>query len=673
MHHHPAGDKSLEALWRPAVMLAATEALGGRSLAGQLVAPAAGMAHSDSHSQQEAAVHDGFEGTSAEAGGAADDRKLVVLGLPWVTDEASLRKYFSQFGPLQECVVMKDRATGKSRGFGFVTFWNAADAQRVLEGSHVVDGRRCEPKMALPRGGPPQRSSRIFVARIPSTVTDEQFRQYFESFGAVQDAYMPKDPSKQAHRGIGFIAFTSPESVDVVMAVPHSLHGVELAIDSATPKEGRVGFEAARQASSGSLLAHALGASSVRPLQQFMAAFPPAGGFAAPASVSPPAAYPNYSQGRAHPGLSYSGAVGGGGYEAASNGGAAHASGASGASPYASASSNGGRVANGGSAYSSGSGGGRFESGGSEAGNAVSGGYGAAMGGRQSLEDVSPPSAGERHSDVGLSALQDYLRDSPANDRTAQALQGLTFGGGGEGIGLRIGGLLQAQAQYGGGVAQGAASNGAQLSALDEHLALLQRAAAAQAAAAARPPPAHGHTHSDRLSGEGGRFAGGGPADARAGPRIFVGKLNKETTEGDVREYFTRFGYVMDVYMPRDKINRAEHRGFGFVTFETEAAVARVNAHGQHQIRGSTVAIDCAVPRREEDVAPGHSQASITRGLPSIPSIASLHASPGHAFADVSQGFCDVQGMDLGAADDLNAGPARHCLQERVRHGYRPY
>jgi RNA-binding protein Musashi len=52
-----------------------------------------------------------------------------------------------------------------------------------------------------------------------------------------------------------------------------------------------------------------------------------------------------------------------------------------------------------------------------------------------------------------------------------------------------------------------------------------------------------------------------------------------------VQEYFTRFGYVMDVYMPRDKVNRAEHRGFGFVTFETEAAVARANAHGQHQIR----------------------------------------------------------------------------------------
>lgn len=33
-----------------------------------------------------------------------------------------------------------------------------------------------------------------------------------------------------------------------------------------------------------------------------------------------------------------------------------------------------------------------------------------------------------------------------------------------------------------------------------------------------------------------------GPADAQAGPRIFVGKLNKDTTEADVRDHFTRFG-----------------------------------------------------------------------------------------------------------------------------------
>lgn len=51
------------------------------------------------------------------------------------------------------------------------------------------------------------------------------------------------------------------------------------------------------------------------------------------------------------------------------------------------------------------------------------------------------------------------------------------------------------------------------------------------------------------------------------------------------QDYFKNFGYVMDVYLPRDKVNRSEHRGFGFVTFETEGAVMRISQHGQHQIK----------------------------------------------------------------------------------------
>ena len=53
-----------------------------------------------------------------------------------------------------------------------------------------------------------------------------------------------------------------------------------------------------------------------------------------------------------------------------------------------------------------------------------------------------------------------------------------------------------------------------------------------------------------------------------------------------VQEYFTRFGFVMDVYLPRDKVMRTEHRGFGFVTFETLSALNRINAYDQpHTIK----------------------------------------------------------------------------------------
>ena len=41
------------------------------------------------------------------------------------------------------------------------------------------------------------------------------------------------------------------------------------------------------------------------------------------------------------------------------------------------------------------------------------------------------------------------------------------------------------------------------------------------------------------------------PLCPAAGPRIFVGKLNKDTSEQDVKDHFMRFGFVLDVYLPR--------------------------------------------------------------------------------------------------------------------------
>ncbi|GFH07849.1 RNA-binding protein Musashi 1 [Haematococcus lacustris] len=169
---------------------------------------------------------------------AEPPKKLAVLGLPWDTSEETLRAYFAQFGPLEIAEIMKDRYTGKSRGFGFVTFCDSGCAQRALAAEHTIDGRRCEAKVALPKGEPtPPRTTRIFVARIPPTVTESQFRSYFEAYGKLQDAYMPKDHSKQGYRGIGFVTFASPESVEKIMAAKHWMNGQEVAIDRATPKD----------------------------------------------------------------------------------------------------------------------------------------------------------------------------------------------------------------------------------------------------------------------------------------------------------------------------------------------------------------------------------------------------------------------------------------------------
>jgi RNA recognition motif-containing protein len=78
-------------------------------------------------------------------------RKLAVLGLPWDTTEETLMLHFSQYGAVEATDIMKDRLSGKSRGFGFVTFADAAAAARALQVDHTIDGRRCEAKVALPK------------------------------------------------------------------------------------------------------------------------------------------------------------------------------------------------------------------------------------------------------------------------------------------------------------------------------------------------------------------------------------------------------------------------------------------------------------------------------------------------------------------------------------------
>jgi cold-inducible RNA-binding protein len=68
--------------------------------------------------------------------------KLFVGGLAWTTNEAGLREAFSKFGEVVEAAVVNDRDTGRSRGFGFVTFADADSARKAcaLNGTEL-DGR----------------------------------------------------------------------------------------------------------------------------------------------------------------------------------------------------------------------------------------------------------------------------------------------------------------------------------------------------------------------------------------------------------------------------------------------------------------------------------------------------------------------------------------------------
>ncbi|KAF2426314.1 hypothetical protein EJ08DRAFT_550189, partial [Tothia fuscella] len=69
--------------------------------------------------------------------------KVFIGGLAWHTDDTTLRSKFEDFGQVKEAVVVKDRDTGRSRGFGFVQFAQDSEADAAVAAMNNVefDGR----------------------------------------------------------------------------------------------------------------------------------------------------------------------------------------------------------------------------------------------------------------------------------------------------------------------------------------------------------------------------------------------------------------------------------------------------------------------------------------------------------------------------------------------------
>lgn len=84
--------------------------------------------------------------------------RLFVGGLSWDTDDHGLREAFEAFGAVDDAKVITDRETGRSRGFGFVTFAQEGDAQNAIGQMNgaTLDGRTLtvnEARERSPRGG----------------------------------------------------------------------------------------------------------------------------------------------------------------------------------------------------------------------------------------------------------------------------------------------------------------------------------------------------------------------------------------------------------------------------------------------------------------------------------------------------------------------------------------
>lgn len=132
--------------------------------------------------------------------------KLFVGGLAWGTDEDSLRQAFESFGSVREAKVIMDRETGRSRGFGFVTFDAEADAMAAIKGmdGSSLDGRNIRVNEAEDKRGGAGGGGGGFRSQAPRPEPQIESRRGFGGgYGGDRDVGGDRTPRRGGGGGGG--------------------------------------------------------------------------------------------------------------------------------------------------------------------------------------------------------------------------------------------------------------------------------------------------------------------------------------------------------------------------------------------------------------------------------------------------------------------------------------
>ncbi|KAI9461994.1 hypothetical protein BJY52DRAFT_170214 [Lactarius psammicola] len=164
--------------------------------------------------------------------------KMFVGGLSWDTTDEGLRNYFSEFGKVDACTIVRD-ADGKSRGFAFLTFEDPASVNAVMIREHFLDGKAIDPKRAIPREEH-LRNTRYFVGGLAPHSTADSMRAFFSKYGKVVDATVMVDRETGRSKGFGFVTFEdNSNDAQLVGKLGLILDDKQIEVKTAQPRSQR--------------------------------------------------------------------------------------------------------------------------------------------------------------------------------------------------------------------------------------------------------------------------------------------------------------------------------------------------------------------------------------------------------------------------------------------------
>ncbi|KAI4364003.1 hypothetical protein MLD38_020149 [Melastoma candidum] len=185
-------------------------------------------------------------------------RKLFVRGLAWNTTSESLCAAFEVHGEIEEGAVIYDKATGKSRGYGFITYKNMESTKMALRApSKMIDGRMAVCNLANEGLGGSSGTTdliqrKLFIGGLSPEVTSEMLLEYFGRYGDIEEGSVAYDKETAQSRGFGFVTYKIPECAKRALDDPQKiLGGRAVIVKYAESQRGKPGHYQAPSAGGG--------------------------------------------------------------------------------------------------------------------------------------------------------------------------------------------------------------------------------------------------------------------------------------------------------------------------------------------------------------------------------------------------------------------------------------
>ncbi|KAJ6994183.1 hypothetical protein D5086_013357 [Populus alba] len=158
-------------------------------------------------------------------------RKLFVRGLAWNTTSETLCAEFRMHGEIEEGSVIYDKATGKSRGYGFITYKHMESAQSALGApSKLIDGRMAVCNLACEgltgaTTTPDLTQRKLYIGGLSPEISSEMLLHFFGRYGEIEEGSVAYNKDTNESRGFGFVTYKTVEAAKKAIDDPHKLFG----------------------------------------------------------------------------------------------------------------------------------------------------------------------------------------------------------------------------------------------------------------------------------------------------------------------------------------------------------------------------------------------------------------------------------------------------------------